>query len=246
MGTPHSTGCNNCLHMNGVYSSGHSVYPSFLDCPCFVQCLHCLLLSQRRASSIGEAFYERGGPILAEHRDASCCMCRHGEHCSNVTATSTAIAAPHRYIRTCRSLSMTLRHDFIFFSACCILSKVKQLLSIYAGDSTIKVRKASTSGTEFYHVFLLFLLSSFSFKPELTGKQYVLLSTWLKVSSSHADAGVAAEALAALQGGRSDGAPPAVGASPNAPGVRLPGMGRGSSLYRGVSRVRLHVLHYVL
>ena len=57
----------------------------------------------------------------------------------------------------------------------------------------------------------------------------------------NADAGDAAEALAALQGSsRGPVAPQAPGA-PSAtthivPGIRVPGMGRGSSLYRGVSK----------
>ena len=59
-----------------------------------------------------------------------------------------------------------------------------------------------------------------------------------------ADAGDAAEALAALQGSSRGMAPSqAPGAPPMTaqilPGLRVPGMGRGSSLYRGVSKVSL-------
>lgn len=73
-----------------------------------------------------------------------------------------------------------------------------------------------------------------------------------------ADAGDAAEALAALQGSAANATPPAPllehpgaatsavhpqapGAPPQTnppgPGQRIPGMGRGTSLYRGVSKV---------
>ncbi len=81
------------------------------------------------------------------------------------------------------------------------------------------------------------------------------LSFWC---AGAADAGDAAEALAALQGSAANagtpahllghpgavtpavhaqapGAPPQP--NPPAPGQRIPGMGRGTSLYRGVSKV---------
>ncbi len=81
------------------------------------------------------------------------------------------------------------------------------------------------------------------------------LSAW---RAGAADAGDAAEALAALQGSAANSVPPAPllehpgaatsvvhaqapGAPPQpnppAPGQRIPGMGRGTSLYRGVSKV---------
>lgn len=62
--------------------------------------------------------------------------------------------------------------------------------------------------------------------------------------SCPADAGDAAEALAALQGSSRGMAPPQAPGAPSLPaqimpGLRVPGMGRGSSLYRGVSKVNL-------
>ena len=62
--------------------------------------------------------------------------------------------------------------------------------------------------------------------------------------SCSADAGDAAEALAALQGSSRGLAPPQAPGAPSPPahimpGLRVPGMGRGSSLYRGVSKVSL-------
>ena len=61
------------------------------------------------------------------------------------------------------------------------------------------------------------------------------------------DAGDAAEALAALQGSTRGMAPPQAPGAPSLPaqimpGLRVPGMGRGSSLYRGVSKVSLRPL----